>query len=608
MKRVTLYLILFSSLLFSSQSVMAQNCTDYHLCFEKRLDTNGDTIVDVIMIDPPDSVGLFRTTVVMSAEAFDVNTFGIDSVFLEDSPTYSEGGTTDELATGDFYLSDPRSTTLDTVKLYSFSLDGPPGDCIDLSFGLISSGVYQNGVLTTCRPDTNALKSCATSICIPSVEISGVVEALVDCQDSVANDFGMRDVIVSVYQDSSSSLYDSDRTTSQGDYSVLVAPGHDYVVTPTIDTSRYIDTCGVTEVDMVVIREHILGTDPFDYPYECIAADANQDGAISLGDEIVIGKAITGDSTAYLGWEFIPTEEYLSLDNTTMTPPEILSASNSDTLLNLNFSPSVPFTGIKIGDVNLTCTDCYSSRGGSGSGSERLLAEPSDTEQFKLQFPANVNLGDLIEVPLYASDFTGEGVMGLHLWANPSYLTFEGATPVYLPDPQYFFHSEGESGQLSIVWFNVTEGGASVGSNEPLAYLKIKVHTLPADWSDIIALQNPPGRNMVYPDGSIIGHPISLEVFAQDEVHPEEGGISLSVLENPFRNELRFSATAAREVTVTIDVLNQNGERMIQATRRLYPGKNDMLLTNVANLPTGAYLLRLTSMDGNTSTKKIIKQ
>mgnify|MGYP006269804265 FL=1 len=587
---------------------MAQNCTDYHLCFEKRLDTDGDTIVDVLLIDPPDSVALFRTTVNLSAEAFDVNTFEVDTIFLEDSPTYSEGGTTDQLTTSDFYLADPRSATIDTVKLYSFSVDGHPGDCIDLSFGLVSSGVYENGVLTDCLPDTNALQSCATSICIPSVEISGVVEALVDCQDSVANDFGMRDVIVSVYQDSSSSLYDSDRTTSQGDYSVLVAPEHDYVVTPTIDTSRYIDTCGVTEVDMVVIREHLLQTDPFDYPYEFIAADANQDGAISLGDEIVIGKAITGDSTAYLGWEFIPTEEYLSLDNTTMTPPEILSASNSDTLLNLNFSPSVPFTGIKIGDVNLTCTDCYSSRGGSGSGSERLLAEPSDTERFKLQFPANVNLGDLIEVPLYASDFTGEGVMGFHLWANPSYLTFEGAIPIHLPDPQYFFDGGSESGQLSIVWFNVTEGGASVGSDEPLAYLKMKVHMLPADWSDVIALQNLPGRNKVYPDGSIIGHPISLKVSTQDEVHPEEGGVSLNVLENPFRDELRFSATAATEVTVTIDLLNQNGERMIKELRRIYPGRNDIALKKTVDLPAGVYLLRLTSADGNLLTKKLIKQ
>ena len=54
------------------------------------MNTNGDTIVDVLLIDPPDSVGLFRTTVVMSAEAFDVNTFDLDSTFLEDSPTYSE--------------------------------------------------------------------------------------------------------------------------------------------------------------------------------------------------------------------------------------------------------------------------------------------------------------------------------------------------------------------------------------------------------------------------------------------------------------------------------------------------------------------------------------
>ncbi len=608
---------------------MAQNCTDYHLCFDKRVDTNGDTIVDVLLIDPPDSVGLFRTTVEMSAEAFDVNTFDIDTIFLEDSPTYSEGGTTDQLTTSDFYFFDPRSTTLDTVKLYSFSVDGPPGECIDLSFGLISSGVFQNGALIDCFPDTNALKSCITSICIPSVNMTGVVETLVDCRDSVANDFGMRDVIVSVFQDFSSSLYDSDRTTSQGNFSIIADPGHDYVFTPTIDTSRYVDTCGVTEADILRILEHLSGVDPFDFPYEYIAANTDQrDSTVNtfdviriintlLGNSIpsgepcdTIGSTVVCDSIpAYLGWEIIPTERYLDLDdNLPLDTLEILSVGNSDTLYNVTVDPTLAFTGIKRGDVNLTCTECYRS-GGGGPGGQRNFEEASEVEVLTIHFPLYPAINEIIEVPVYASDFSGEAVLGLHLWANPSYLTFDSAIPSdYLPDERYFHSRKYDDGRLSIIWFNMMEEGAFVESNKPLFYLRMKVLALPGQWGNVVALQNLPGRNVIYSREAPAGQSIVLNHHSGGGFGRGEIGQMLSIVENPFQDGLRFTVTSGVEKTAITEVLNINGKRLLQNTIHLQPGKNDVMLEDAARLAPGTYILRVVGSDGSRSAEKVIKQ
>ena len=46
---------------------MAQsgNCTDYALCFEKRVDSNGDTIIDVLLFNPPDSIEGLRVTIAL---------------------------------------------------------------------------------------------------------------------------------------------------------------------------------------------------------------------------------------------------------------------------------------------------------------------------------------------------------------------------------------------------------------------------------------------------------------------------------------------------------------------------------------------------------------
>ncbi|WP_421946431.1 T9SS type A sorting domain-containing protein [Phaeodactylibacter xiamenensis] len=612
MKNTTLF-FLFFSFLFSNHLVMAQsgNCTDYSLCFEKRVDSNGDTIIDVLLFNPPDSIEGLRVTVDLSSEAFDVTAFDIDTVLLVGTPIYVEGSLEDELRSENTYFDDPKIVTEDTIKLCSFTANGPPGGCIDVSFGFTNSLVSAENGFEGCAPDSLALVNCATTLCFPSVEISGVVEALVDCQDSVANDFGMRDVIVSVYQDLSSAPYDSGRTTNQGDYGVLVAPGHDYVVAPTIDTSRYIDTCGVTEVDIARIREHILGTDHFDYPYEFIAADASQDGTVNTSDLILIASAIVGDTTFfdYLGWEFILLEEYLSLDDTPLDTSAINSVSNSDTLSNLNFNASVSFIGIKIGDVNLTCSACYTpTESGSRSVDLRLLSGTSDTEKFELRFPANVNLGGTIEVPLYASDFTSEGVMGLHLWADPSYLTFEEATPAHLPEHQYFLYTVNEPDRLSMLWFNDLEGGATVDSDKPLVILKMKVHALPVEWSSAINLQNLPDRNKVYPDGTIVGHPISLKVSVQSEARTSESGLYLHKVQNPFHDELRFSVTSKVDAATNIELLNLNGEQVLQLRRILHSGRNDLILTDVSQLLSGTYLLRIVSDDGSTSTQKIIKQ
>ena len=198
--------------------------------------------------------------------------------------------------------------------------------------------------------------------------------------------------------------------------------------------------------------------------------------------------------------------------------------------------------------------------------------------------------------------------MGLHLWADPSYLTFEEATPAHLPEHQYFLYTVNEPDRLSMLWFNDLEGGATVDSDKPLVILKMKVHALPVEWSSAINLQNLPDRNKVYPDGTIVGHPISLKVSVQSEARTSESGLYLHKVQNPFHDELRFSVTSKVDAATNIELLNLNGEQVLQLRRILHSGRNDLILTDVSQLLSGTYLLRIVSDDGSTSTQKIIKQ
>jgi len=165
-----------------------------------------------------------------------------------------------------------------------------------------------------------------------------------------------------------------------------------------------------------------------------------------------------------------------------------------------------------------------------------------------------------------------------------------------------------EDGYLSLVWFTISEKGASVPSDQPLFYLNTKINAIPNHWSDVVRLQNRPSRNVVFPNGSRGWHPIELDVFNEPEPDMQEAGLTLNVQENPYRDKLRFSATSAKEVAATVELLNLNGEQIMLKRMKLHAGKNDIALDNATNLPPGTYLLRLISTDGKISTKKVIKQ
>jgi hypothetical protein len=144
---------------------MAQsgNCTDYSLCFEKRVDSNGDTIIDVLLFNPPDSIEALRVTVDLSSEAFDVTAFDIDTVLLVGTPIYVEGSLEDELRSDNTYFDDPKIITEDTIKLYSFTANGPPGGCIDLSFGFTTT--FVSNAPDTYRRFPTALRYLSASDC-----------------------------------------------------------------------------------------------------------------------------------------------------------------------------------------------------------------------------------------------------------------------------------------------------------------------------------------------------------------------------------------------------------------------------------------------------------
>jgi len=97
---------------------------------------------------------------------------------------------------------------------------------------------------------------------------------------------------------------------------------------------------GVTTFDIVKIRRHILGLEPFDDNFKLVAADVNLSGTVTTFDMIEIQKLILGINNQFTdapSWGFVSPQGNLF---------NVLTLNDLQQDVNLNI------IGLKIGDVN----------------------------------------------------------------------------------------------------------------------------------------------------------------------------------------------------------------------------------------------------------------
>lgn len=106
---------------------------------------------------------------------------------------------------------------------------------------------------------------------------------------------------------------------------------------------------GVSMFDLLVIKQHILGQQPFVSPYQYIAADVNGDGQIDGQDTTALRRLILGIYTELpnnTSWRFVRADYQFPTDPLSQPFPETVSFAELSQLDTVRFIP------VKIGDVN----------------------------------------------------------------------------------------------------------------------------------------------------------------------------------------------------------------------------------------------------------------
>jgi hypothetical protein len=134
----------------------------------------------------------------------------------------------------------------------------------------------------------------------------------------------------------SGSSIDTFTTDAQGRFTLsAVDRNGTYTITPAKNT---LPQNGLNVLDVLAIQKHSLAKDTFDFAWQHIAADATNNGAVSVGDMLQITRLLLGKITAFIAspsWRFDP-------------PAITLQALPPGETARINF------TAIKIGDVNGT--------------------------------------------------------------------------------------------------------------------------------------------------------------------------------------------------------------------------------------------------------------
>ena len=112
---------------------------------------------------------------------------------------------------------------------------------------------------------------------------------------------------------------------------------------------------GVTAFDNVVISRHILGLEPFDSPFQTIAADVNKSGTVTAFDIVLIRKVVLARDEFFqnnTSWRFIDADfEFTDITTAANAPFMESFLVTENTGGNIT---DMDFIAVKVGDANGT--------------------------------------------------------------------------------------------------------------------------------------------------------------------------------------------------------------------------------------------------------------
>lgn len=380
-------------------------------------------------------------------------------------------------------------------------------------------------------------------------------------------------------------------TNGSGFYSTLLTggPARNYVLKPfkTNDLNR---TNGVSTLDIAIIQSHILSAALFTSPYQWIAADVNRSGSVTSLDILLIRRLILGLNSSFNGnsvWTFVDT-----------------SAAGFDPLMPLQYRDSIVlndlltdkfnlnFVAVKLGDVNFDYNN--------------TVARPQSPGKPVVFYYDDILAGkeETIRIPVKVKDF--KNVLGAQftLGFNPAALIFEGVENNRLN--MSFASNRSTEGKLGFIWNDAQNRLATLNDGDILMELLFKTNQLFTE--EDITINSDITEAELW-DGDYKKHAIikgSGKLICKR--HVDFTSESFDVTPNPSEGPLQIKIRLLLDKNIRIDLLDMGGRIVFTQEQTGAKGINtiNIDLQKKQPLAPGIYYLRLTGINGDVESKKIV--
>ena len=379
-------------------------------------------------------------------------------------------------------------------------------------------------------------------------------------------------------------------TDQSGQFTFPSMPfGGTYDVVPFKNTDW---TNGVSTLDLIGIQKHLLGMEHLGSPYTMIAADANNSGAISAVDLVLLRKLILGvitelpENTSWrfvdAAYQFVNPSDPLGEDY-----PESYEISGF-----LNSMSDVNFVGIKVGDVNNTVQAGAITGETETSGSLSMRVMDRD-----------VKVGEAVQLT-FTADEAG-ALLGYQFTLNfdqsaLAFESFESAT-LDLSDENFGMHSLA-NGVITTSWSQAQP--LEVESNEELFVLNLRAMEN-GSLRDMIGIGSELTKAEAYDAAGTIKD-VKLDFETIEVQVPNVEFALMQNQPNPFSQNTTIAFTLPTAEQATLNVFDVTGRAVYTTEVDAVAGYNEVTIEG-ANLNADGVLYYTVQTGEFSATRKMIR-
>ena len=367
---------------------------------------------------------------------------------------------------------------------------------------------------------------------------------------------------------------------ARGDYSFrFLPPRQNFSIDLSIEDS-FVN--GISGLDLLLIRNHILGLNTFTTPLNVIAADANNDQSLSALDIVVLQRLLIGIVDTLPGgiaWKFVETSE---IENSTLVPyPRI----NRFIYTDLRESLMQDFIGVKTGDVN-------ASASAPELGSE-LMTETRESVSLR----ANDRL--VLTGKKYIVEFTVDkdlDIEGFQLSLDVADVHIAHIDSDLFNISEHDYHlSDDELKLVGLNRINSSKGGFVRLHLEPLSTGMLSDLIRPSADSYPSEIYSPDGDHFLIKHLAIIfdrEESTGLQVYQN---HP-----------NPYSEETSISFELSSDEEVEIEVFNYSGRVLYQVIDQYSAGKHSVSISANDLDMTGLLYYRVSTAEDESVMRMVL--